>query len=92
MLFNEVDEIKGKIRGEILLSADQKIVLLKNFDSVCSTLSLKDAIDDEDVKKEILLNLDVRRHIVGGANRTLISVNTSPRLCRIGTYRRLSAG
>ena len=61
MLFNEVDEIKGKIRGEILLSADQKIVLLKNFDSVCSTLSLKDAIDDEDVKKEILLNLEGKR-------------------------------
>ena len=61
MLFNEVDEIKGKIRGEILLSADQKIVLLKNFDSVCSTLSLKDTIDDECVKKEILLNLEGKR-------------------------------
>lgn len=61
MLFNEVDEIKGKIRGEILLSADQKIVLLENFDSVCSTLSLKDTIDDECVKKEILLNLEGKR-------------------------------
>lgn len=61
MLFNEVDEIKGKIRGEILLSADQKIVLLKNFDSVCSTLSLKDTIDDECVKKELLLNLEGKR-------------------------------
>lgn len=61
MLFNEIDEIKGKIRGEILLSADQKIVLLENFDSVCSTLSLKDTIDDECVKKEILLNLEGKR-------------------------------
>ena len=61
MLFNEVDEIKGKIRGEILLSADQKIVLLENFDSVCSTLSLKDTIDDECVKKELLLNLEGKR-------------------------------
>ena len=27
----------------------------------------------------------VRRHIVGGANRTLISVKTPSRSCRIGT-------
>ena len=31
----------------------------------------------------------VRRHIVGGANRTLISVETPLRLCRTGTCRRL---
>lgn len=37
-------------------------------------------------------NVIVRRHIVGGANRTLISVETPVRLCHIGTYRRLSAG
>lgn len=34
----------------------------------------------------------VRRHIVGGANRTLISAETPLRSCRIGTCRRLSAG
>ena len=34
----------------------------------------------------------VRRHIVGGANRTLISVKLPLRLCRTGTCRRLSAG
>ena len=33
----------------------------------------------------------VRRHIVGGTNRTLISVKTTSRLCRIGACRRLSA-
>lgn len=38
------------------------------------------------------IKLGVRRHIVGGANRTLISVETPVRLCHIGTYRRLSAG
>lgn len=27
----------------------------------------------------------VRRHIVGGANRTLFSVDLPPRLCRTGT-------
>ena len=32
-----------------------------------------------------LLTLIVRRHIVGGANRTLISVKTPSRSCRIGT-------
>lgn len=35
--------------------------------------------------------LPVRRHIVRGANRTLISVATPPRSCCIGTRRRLSA-
>ena len=30
-------------------------------------------------------NLIVRRHIVGGANRTLFSVDLPPRLCRTGT-------
>ena len=47
MLFNEVESIKGKIRGEILLSADQKKVLLSNFNNICSSLSYKDSIDDE---------------------------------------------
>lgn len=28
---------------------------------------------------------NVRRHIVGGANRTLFSVDLPPRLCRTGT-------
>ncbi|MDY3747686.1 MAG: glycosyltransferase [Lachnospiraceae bacterium] len=35
--------------------------------------------------------LVVRRHIVGGANRTLISVLLPPRLCRTGICRRLLA-
>lgn len=30
-------------------------------------------------------DLTVRRHIVGGANRTLFSVDLPPRLCRTGT-------
>lgn len=36
--------------------------------------------------------IGVRRHIVGGANRTLISAITSLRSCGIGTCRRLSSG
>ena len=39
--------------------------------------------------KEIQNRLNVRRHIVGGANRTLISVLSPLRLCRTGTCRRL---
>ena len=35
---------------------------------------------------------NVRRHIVGGANRTLISVLSPLRLCRTGTCRRLQTG
>ena len=34
----------------------------------------------------------VRRHIVGGTYRTLISVKSSLRLCRTGICRRFSAG
>ena len=34
----------------------------------------------------------VRRHIVGGTYRTLISVQNPLRLCRTGICRRLSAG
>ena len=40
---------------------------------------------------EIEEMISVRRHIVGGTNRTLISVKTTSRLCRIGACRRLSA-
>ena len=35
--------------------------------------------------KNDLPGVTVRRHIVGGANRTLFSVNLPPRLCRTGT-------
>lgn len=87
MLFNEVDEIKGKIRGEVLLSADQKIVLLKNFDSVCSTLSLKDTIDDECVKKEILLNLEGKRVSSKGLLVQILNgVLTREKLVSLGLY------
>ena len=41
---------------------------------------------------KIVEGQSVRRHIVGGANRTLISAITSLRSCGIGTCRRLSSG
>ena len=46
------------------------------------------------VGKEKALIIDtmiVRRHIVGGINRTLISVKLPSQSCRTGTRRRLSA-
>ena len=38
-----------------------------------------------------ITNGTVRRHIVGGANRTLFSVDLPPRWCRTGTCRRLQS-
>lgn len=40
---------------------------------------------------EIGSHVNVRRHIVGGANRTLFSVDLPPRWCRTGTCRRLQS-
>ncbi len=34
---------------------------------------------------KLFMGYIVRRHIVGGANRTLFSVDLPPRLCRTGT-------
>ena len=51
-----------------------------------------EALKHQGERRDLQGALTVRRHIVGGANRTLISVETPLRLCRIGTCRRLSAG
>ena len=45
-----------------------------------------------ELKGDGIKSLTVRRHIVGGANRTLFSVDLPPRLCRTGTCRRLQTG
>lgn len=48
--------------------------------------------DTVDLEFEITKNqYAVRRHIVGGANRTLFSVDLPPRWCRTGTCRRLQS-
>ena len=55
-----------------------------------------DAVEKEDLRKHLVEEMAdvlmyyndvmlVRRHIVGGANRTLFSVDLPPRLCRTGT-------
>ena len=53
------------------------------------------AVDPKAIDKMISVHSSpspfVRRHIVGGENRTLISVKTPLRLCRTGTCRKLSA-
>ena len=53
--------------------------------------------DIENYEKQMVVDITleerytVRRHIVGGTNRTLISANLPSRSCRTGTCRRLSA-
>ena len=46
---------------------------------------------EKSLKLKDVFAMSVRRHIVGGENRTLISVETPLRLCRTGTCRKLSA-
>lgn len=41
--------------------------------------------EEQHEKNEDKADIAVRRHIVGGANRTLFSVDLPPRLCRTGT-------
>lgn len=45
----------------------------------------------KELKKLPRILFTVRRHIVGGTSRTLISANLPSRSCRIGTCRRFSA-
>ncbi|MEI3216635.1 MAG: hypothetical protein V8S23_03425 [Lachnospiraceae bacterium] len=45
-----------------------------------------------EVSSAQVVMVDVRRHIVGGTYRTLISVQNPLRLCRTGICRSLSAG
>lgn len=61
MLLHEVVELKGKIKGEIQLSDNQNVAFLKNFNMICSALNYKEFIDDELVKKEILLHINGKR-------------------------------
>ena len=49
----------------------------------------KEQMEAEELYSRLLV---VRRHIVGGANRTLISVKIPLRLCRMGTDRRYLVG
>lgn len=68
--------------------------LVKNgkYDFEKAVILLNEAVDLNNTAKNIKDLQDVRRHIVGGANRTLISAITSLRSCGIGTCRRLSSG
>ena len=47
---------------------------------------------DDKAKEDSQWDHGVRRHIVGGTYRTLISVQNPLRLCRTGICRSLSAG
>ena len=72
-----------------------KIQILKKGDQVLNVTPEFIVVQRKNGEVDILplikdeTGLSVRRHIVGGANCTLFSVNLPPRLCRTGTCRRL---
>ena len=69
------------------------MVWIKNARTGKYLVSQRSADKDTDpLKWETVAGHAVRRHIVGGANRTLISVQIPLRLCRTGICRRFSAG
>ena len=64
-----------------------------NFKSVKEALLLAEVyVYEYDTEIQGFIGLNVRRHIVGGTYRTLISVQNPLRLCRTGICRSLSAG
>ena len=74
-------------------TADRRAEII-NILLVRRRITAKELADEFSVTVRIIQNdiQAVRRHIVGGANRTLISAETPLRSWRIGTCRRLSAG
>ena len=77
--------------------------LFKNEDGVVTSVISREEFNASKSEKFIEETFDgslpafiaafiVRRHIVGGTYRTLISVKSSLRLCRTGICRRFSAG
>lgn len=66
---------------EIGMPNEELIEYLKKRQANGEKLILWTSRNEEQTKEAV----DVRRHIVGGANRTLFSVDLPPRLCRTGT-------
>ena len=90
---DDLDEIKGLIG---LL--ERKYNIKAYIDSLDKSMPKKTSGETASKIKQrinrcnkfiLLATNGVRRHIVGGANRTLFSVDLPPRLCRTGTCRRL---
>ena len=67
------------------LPFDTLIKIIIGMESKSLTNELLDVFDSEPDPEVGCRILDVRRHIVGGANRTLFSLDLPPRLCRTGT-------
>lgn len=78
MILNEIDGVKGKVRGEIHLSTAQIIVFLRNLGSITKDLLFLDDIDDEMIKREVLF------HITGKklSSRTLLISILNGRITR----------
>ena len=92
---DDLDEIKGLIG---LL--ERKYNIKAYIDSLDKSMPKKTSGETASKIKQrinrcnkfiLLATNGVRRHIVGGANRTLFSVDLPPRLCRTGTCRRLQS-
>ena len=63
-----------------------------NYEDMAKKTVIKRVLKYAPLKTDFQRALSVRRHIVGGTYRTLISVQNPLRLCRTGICRSLSAG
>ena len=89
-LIFSVQSNRHNISEDILDTSEYRIMVYRS-----GIVDVPTSIWERIVEKGDLPDIDhqyVRRHIVGGANRTLISVLSPLRLCRTGTCRRLQTG
>ena len=91
------ESLESQLYDAIEASLKQYAYLGYNSDQIAAACEIifgmwiKEGHLSEEYVKKALGYLNVRRHIVVGANRILFSVYPPTRLCRIGTYRRFKA-
>lgn len=93
MILNEIDDIKGKVRGEIHLCAGQTIVFLMNLESITNDLFYLDIVDDEVIKREVLFHITGKKLLSRGllisilngkiTRESLIALDSLPMVCDI---------
>jgi hypothetical protein len=64
LILNACDHIKEKIKGSILLTAEQTILLLNNYENIVKSLSSYEKINDEIVKLELAKYVIGRRQSI----------------------------
>ena len=95
-LFDIAWEILSENQKERLMIANLELLNVDDMEKCFGELSGQYSVLTERTKRRNikldntennrkLVEYFVRRHIVGGANRTLFSVDLPPRLCRTGT-------